>query len=269
MNKITLVFVFLILVGILLAQEPVNQDTTAIGAMPDTLVTPPVPEEAIVMEAVSADTALSDTVPAAPLIPETESAQPVPTAVVSEEQVPPPQIPSEAITQPPVPAEFVPEEPIPAQPVRRPPAPRPPVQEGLIPPEEVLPALVSPGTTPMKPSELTNYGQMIYWKSLTPAEKKVFLYAYLYRTYETLQQVKTERDLKSAVRPFQKKIADPVFDIYRPVDEAQNDDLIFWIDKFYRIDLNKDKSFGDALRYASEKMKTGSKSLQELFQENY
>ncbi|MFH1212805.1 MAG: hypothetical protein V1681_01845 [Candidatus Neomarinimicrobiota bacterium] len=134
-------------------------------------------------------------------------------------------------------------------------------------PETAPPALVSPKTVKMNPSEVTNYGQMIYWKSLTQSEKKVFVFAYLYRTYETLEQVKSDKYLKSDTKLFQKNIAEPVFDIYRKIDENTKDDLIFWIDKFYRNDVNKDKPFSDALRYAGEKLGTGSKSLRGNFKE--
>jgi len=158
----------------------------------------------------------------------------------------PAQLPSETLTE--EPAQLEPVQPIPGK----------PAPEELQPPEEVLPALVASQKAKMKPSEITHFGQMIYWKSLTPSEKKVFLYAYLYHTYEILEQIKHDRNLKSCSKQFQQKIADPVFDIFAQLTDNQKDDLIFWIDKFYRIDSNKDQPFSEALRYANEKMKAGS-----------
>ena len=167
------------------------------------------------------------------------------------------------------PALQVPGQAEPVTPVQTPlePLPSESIQPEPVPQGQIPPAFVSPKTAKMNPSEVTNYGQMIYWKSLTQAEKKVFLYAYLFRTYEILEEVKSERELKSVAKPFQKKIADPVFDLFRNFDENQKNDLIFWIDKFYRNDVNKDKPFGDALRYAGEKLGTGSKSLRSMFKE--
>ncbi len=183
--------------------------------------------EAVIQENDTTETALPDS------IAEVKSQVEIPIVPLT-----PTQLPSETLTEEP------------AQPE--------PALEELKPPEEVLPVLVASQKAKMKPSEITHFGQMIYWKSLTPSEKKVFLYAYLYHTYEILEQIKHDRNLKSCAKQFQQKIADPVFDIFAQLNESQKDDLIFWIDKFYRIDSNKNQPFSEALRYASEKMKAGS-----------
>jgi len=187
---------------------------------------PAVPE-VVIQESDTTEAALPDSVA------EVKSQVEIPTVPLT-----PAQLPSETLTEEPAQPEPAPEE--------------------LQPPEEVLPALVASQKAKMKPSEITHFGQMIYWKSLTPSEKKVFLYAYLYHTYEILEQIKHDRNLKSCSKQFQQKIADPVFDIFAQLTDSQKDDLIFWIDKFYRIDSNKDQPFSEALRYASEKMKAGS-----------
>lgn len=187
---------------------------------------PAVPE-VVIQESDTTEAALPDSV--AEAIPQVE----IPTVPLT-----PAQLPSETLTEEPAQPEPAPEE--------------------LKPPEEVLPVLVASQKAKMKPSEITHFGQMIYWKSLTPSEKKVFLYAYLYHTYEILEQIKHDRNLKSCSKQFQQKIADPVFDIFAQLTDSQKDDLIFWIDKFYRIDSNKDQPFSEALRYANEKMKAGS-----------
>jgi len=183
--------------------------------------------EAVIQENDTTETALPDS------IAEVKSQVEIPIVPLT-----PTQLPSETLTEEPAQPEPAPEE--------------------LQPPEEVLPALVASQKAKMKPSEITHFGQMIYWKSLTPSEKKVFLYAYLYHTYEILEQIKHDRNLKSCSKQFQQKIADPVFDVFAQLNESQKDDLIFWIDKFYRIDSNKNQPFSEALRYASEKMKAGS-----------
>jgi len=183
--------------------------------------------EAVIQENDTTETALPDS------IAEVKSQVEIPIVPLT-----PTQLPSETLTEEPAQPEPAPEE--------------------LQPPEEVLPALVASQKAKMKPSEITHFGQMIYWKSLTPSEKKVFLYAYLYHTYEILEQVKHDKNLKSCAKQFQQKIADPVFDIFAQLTDSQKDDLIFWIDKFYRIDSNKDQPFSEALRYANEKMKAGS-----------
>jgi hypothetical protein len=228
MNKITFACLCFLLSSTILAQEPAAPAVTS----PDT----------------------TTQIPAAQA-----PAQPVPENQVNLPLEPLPTEPSVTDTVAPVIPEPTPQE--------QTSAPRPPVAPGLIPPQPVLP-LIAPKTAQMKPSETTNYAQMIYWKSLTKDEKKVFLDAYLFRTYETLEQVKRLPEMKSAIKSFQKKIADPVFDLFRPLNEKQKDDLVFWIDIFYRNDLNKDKNFYEALRYAGEKMKVGHRSMHEIYQEH-
>lgn len=116
------------------------------------------------------------------------------------------------------------------------------------------------------PVDYTNYGQMIYWKTLTPAEKKVFLFAYLYRTHEINNQVKADKQLKTQAGIFDKQIARPVFETFAALDSTGKEAVVFWIDKFYRNDFNKDKSFNEALRYAHIKIASGDKALHELFE---
>lgn len=234
MNKIAFVCLGLLLISSLFAQEPAAPAV----ASPDTAI-----QDQTAIEQVEPEQMLLDSLTTESAVLDTTQPELVQPELITPESVPP-------------------------QATSQTPAQRPPVAPGLVPPQPVLP-LIEPKTAQMKPSETTNYGQMIYWKSLTKAEKKVFLYAYLFRTYETLEQVKDVRELKSAVKPFQKKVADPVFDIFRNIDEKQKDDLVFWIDIFYRNDLNKDQPFGEALRYAAGKMKTGSRSMQDIYKENY
>lgn len=120
---------------------------------------------------------------------------------------------------------------------------------------------------PFSAADYTAYGQMLYWKSLTTAEKKVFLHAYLYRTYELATQVKEHPKLKNINSLFRSELVDPVMAIFQDLDEKQKDDLLFWIDKFYRNDYNKTEPFHQALLYAFEKIKSKPQSLYETVKE--
>jgi hypothetical protein len=233
-NRITFICLGLLLAGTLLAQEP----AAPVVASPDTAIQEPTAIDQVEPEQMLLDSLMTE---------------PVGSDTTQPELIQPEQLTPEA-----------------AQPEATSPAPvqRPPVAPGLVPPQPVLP-LIEPKTAQMKPAETTNYAQMIYWKSLTKDEKKVFLYAYLFRTYEMLEQVKGLPEMKSAMKPFKKKITDPVFDLFRNLDEKQKDDIVFWIDIFYRNDLNKDQPFSAALHYASEKIKTGYKSMQDIYRDNY
>ncbi len=117
--------------------------------------------------------------------------------------------------------------------------------------------------------DYTSYGQMIYWKTLTEEEKKVFLHSYLYRTHEIAQQMKRNRKLKSSAGKYVDELANPVYKIFQDLDSKKKKDLIEWIDIFYRNEFNHNESFYNALTYAFQKLKTGKESMNDVYKRAY
>lgn len=117
--------------------------------------------------------------------------------------------------------------------------------------------------------DYTAYGQMIYWKALTREEKKVFLHAYLYRTHEIEKELQASRKLKSVTPHYHAEIAEPLFAIFRNLDESSKNDLIDWIDTFYQHEHNYKESFQKALRYAYRKLQTGSETMHDVYRRTY
>jgi len=120
-----------------------------------------------------------------------------------------------------------------------------------------------------KDFDYTTYGQMIYWKALTLEEKKVFLHAYLYRTYEIGNELKQDRKLKSAAPRYSAEIAEPVYKVFRDLDETGKEDLIYWIDTFYKHEFNHKESFNKALPYAFRKLKSGTETMNDVYKRSY
>ncbi|MDD5766205.1 MAG: hypothetical protein PHW79_08190 [Candidatus Marinimicrobia bacterium] len=123
----------------------------------------------------------------------------------------------------------------------------------------------------LKISEIdhTAYGQSLYWRALNLSEKKVFVHAYLYRTYEI--QCRLEESKKDEIfsDQFKKKFTEPLFDLFSGMDEIQKEEFVSWIDIFYQNDFNKEKPFFDALIYAGGKHETKKRSLLDIFKEVY
>ncbi|MBU4446730.1 hypothetical protein KJ656_16880 [bacterium] len=115
----------------------------------------------------------------------------------------------------------------------------------------------------------TSYGQMIYWKTLTEEEKKVFLHAYLYRTHEIAEQMKQNRKLKSSAGKYVDELANPVCKIFQDLDNKKKKELIDWIDIFYRNEFNHKENFYNALTYAFQKLKTGRESMNDVYKRTY
>lgn len=122
---------------------------------------------------------------------------------------------------------------------------------------------------PIKNVDYAAYGQMIYWKALTREEKKVFLHAYLYRTHEIEKELQASRKLKSVTPRYQTEIAEPLFAIFRNLDENGKNDLIDWIDTFYQHEHNHKESFHKALRYAYRKLQTGAETMHDVYRRTY
>ena len=120
-----------------------------------------------------------------------------------------------------------------------------------------------------KDFDYTSYGQMIYWKTLTEEEKKVFLHAYLYRTHEIAQQMKQNRKLKSSAGKYIDELANPVYKIFQDLDNKKKKDLIDWINIFYRSEFNHNENFYNALTYAFQKLKTGKESMNDVYKRIY
>lgn len=120
-----------------------------------------------------------------------------------------------------------------------------------------------------KDFDYTTYGQMIYWKALTPEEKKVFLHAYLYRTFEIGNELKQDRKMKSLAPRYATEIAEPVYKVFRDLGETGKNDLIDWIDVFYQHEFNREESFNKALHYAFRKLKSGSETMHDVYKRSY
>lgn len=122
---------------------------------------------------------------------------------------------------------------------------------------------------PLKNVDYAAYGQMIYWKALTREEKKVFLHAYLYRTHEIEKELQASRKLKSVTSRYHAEIAEPLFAIFRNLDEGGKNDLIDWIDTFYQHEHNHKESFHKALHYAFRKLQTGAETMYDVYRRTY
>jgi len=117
-----------------------------------------------------------------------------------------------------------------------------------------------------KDFDYSSYGQMIYWKTLTLEEKKVFLYAYLYRTNEILEQMKKSYKFQAVMNDFKKEITEPVFNIYDDLDKVKKEKLIGWIDIFYKSKFNHDKPFFHAIVYAFRKISKEKSPLEKALE---
>lgn len=107
----------------------------------------------------------------------------------------------------------------------------------------------------------------IYWKTLSPEAKKAFLYAYLYRTHEIDLMLKKYSQNYRIPEFYSEVIAEPFYEIYSGLEAGKVEEVVSYIDRFYRMEFNLDKPFFEALKYAYSMVKVGQKTLTELVEE--
>ncbi|MBO8130365.1 MAG: hypothetical protein H0Z29_02480 [Candidatus Marinimicrobia bacterium] len=104
----------------------------------------------------------------------------------------------------------------------------------------------------------------IYWKLLDRDSKKAFLYAYLYRTHEVYRQIEAKDSKGDCLIFYREFISYPLYEIYTTFKDNTKDEMIKYIDKFYKMEFNYSEPFYKAIEYACEMVKVGDKTLKEL-----
>ena len=98
----------------------------------------------------------------------------------------------------------------------------------------LLSVLFSQQSRQPEPVNVTRFGQMVYWRSLTRSEKAVFLDAWLFCTYELVDEIRKNPALRPIADQIEKQYGQPVYRIFTNLDTRRRQDLIDWIDILFR-----------------------------------
>ncbi len=107
---------------------------------------------------------------------------------------------------------------------------------------------------------------VVYWKTLTPEEKEVFLFSYLTQVYDTYTAMKKELGYNEVTRWYYDHKAELVFGVFEQLETAQISELVGWIDEYYRHDEFMDKPFNDALDFAFRFQEAAGESIWEKYE---
>lgn len=89
-----------------------------------------------------------------------------------------------------------------------------------------------------------------YWKTLTPAEKEVFLFSYMTQTYDTYMAMKKEMGYNEITKWYYSHKAELVFGVFERLEITKISEFVGWIDEFYRHEEYIDRPFDHALAFA-------------------
>lgn len=107
---------------------------------------------------------------------------------------------------------------------------------------------------------------MVYWKTLTSAEKEVYLFAYLTQVYDTHTSLVREKGRGEFAKWFYKNRAELAYEL---LDQLKGDKLaafVSYVDDFYGQEEFHDRPFHEAVSYAHSFSKMRGKTLLDKFQ---
>lgn len=107
---------------------------------------------------------------------------------------------------------------------------------------------------------------VLYWKTLDPAEKELYLFSYLTQVYETHTSIVKETGRGEFTKWYYENRAEMVYNILDLLEHTEISKFIEWIDDFYRQDEFKELPFHEALKYAYIRSQAKGQTLLEQYE---
>jgi hypothetical protein len=107
---------------------------------------------------------------------------------------------------------------------------------------------------------------VVYWKTLTPGEKEIFLFSYLTQVYDTYEGLKRELGYGKLTTWYFDHRADMVFGIFDQLEKTELTEFVKWIDEYYRHEEFMDRPFYEALEFAFRFQQAAGETIWEKYQ---
>ncbi len=91
---------------------------------------------------------------------------------------------------------------------------------------------------------------VVYWKTLTPGEKEIFLFSYLTQVYETHTAMKKQLGYNDVTTWYYNNIAELVYGVFDSIQKVKMQEFVGWIDQFYSHEDFMNRPFYEALEFA-------------------
>lgn len=113
----------------------------------------------------------------------------------------------------------------------------------------------------------TDYSPIVlYWKTLEPAEKELYLFSYLTQIYDTHTSLIKETGRGELTKWYYENRAELAYNILDFLEEEETLKFVEWIDDFYSQDEFKEEPFHEALRYAYARSRAKGQTLLEKYE---
>ena len=106
----------------------------------------------------------------------------------------------------------------------------------------------------------------VYWRTLNPNEKEIFLFSYLTQVYDTHQKMIKDIGSGDITTWYYDNRAELIYGIFDEVNQKDMKEFIGWIDEYYRHDEFSGNSFDDALSFAYRFQQASGETIWEKYE---
>ena len=106
----------------------------------------------------------------------------------------------------------------------------------------------------------------VYWRTLNPNEKEIFLFSYLTQVYDTHQKMIKDIGYGDITTWYYDNRAELIYGIFDEVIQKDMKEFIGWIDEYYRHDEFSGNSFDDALSFAYRFQQASGETIWEKYE---
>ena len=106
----------------------------------------------------------------------------------------------------------------------------------------------------------------VYWKTLEPNEKEIFLFSYLTQVYDTHQKMINDLGYGEVTTWYYDNRAELIYGIFDQVNQDGMKEFMGWIDEYYKHEEFSGNSFDDALSFAFRFQQASGETIWEKYE---
>ena len=106
----------------------------------------------------------------------------------------------------------------------------------------------------------------VYWKTLEPKEKEIFLFSYLTQVYDTHQKMIDALGYGDVTTWYYDNRAELIYGIFDYLDHVDIYEMVKWVDEFYSHGEYANRPFYEALEFAFRFQQAAGGTLLEKYE---
>ena len=107
----------------------------------------------------------------------------------------------------------------------------------------------------------------VYWRTLNPNEKEIFLFSYLTQVYDTHQKMIKDIGYGDITTWYYDNRAELIYGIFDYLDQIDIYQMVKWVDEFYSHGEYANRPFYEALEFAFRFQQAAGSTLLEKYED--